>query len=111
MIVRKQALHICENIAADHLCAITARPINTFDFCTRIVLSLYLIITKFQASSLFVSLYRPVCVGPGWKPRRPVFLLLVAYILFQFQMVPLPGLAFRRGTKLSRYVYNEKINN
>ena len=28
---------------------------------------------KFEASSSFLSLYRPVCVGPGRKPRRPVF--------------------------------------
>ena len=27
----------------------------------------------FKASSSFLSLYRPVCVGPGRKPRRPVF--------------------------------------
>ena len=26
-----------------------------------------------KASSSFLSLYRPVCVGPGRKPRRPVF--------------------------------------
>ena len=29
--------------------------------------------SEFQASSSFLSLYRPVCVGPGRKPRRPVF--------------------------------------
>ena len=28
---------------------------------------------KFQASSSFLSWYRSVCVGPGRKPRRPVF--------------------------------------
>ena len=28
---------------------------------------------KFQASSLFLWLYGLVCVGPGRKPRRPVF--------------------------------------
>ena len=28
---------------------------------------------KFQASSLLLRLYSPVCVGPGRKPRRPVF--------------------------------------
>ena len=28
---------------------------------------------KFQASSHLLWLYRPVCVGPGRKPRRPVF--------------------------------------
>ena len=28
---------------------------------------------KFQASSHLLWLYSPVCVGPGQKPRRPVF--------------------------------------
>ena len=28
---------------------------------------------KFQASGSFLSLYRSVYVGPGRKPRRPVF--------------------------------------
>ena len=29
--------------------------------------------TKFKASSHLHWLLSPVCVGPGWKPRRPVF--------------------------------------
>ena len=29
--------------------------------------------SKFQASSSFLCLYRPVCVRPGRKPRRPNF--------------------------------------
>ena len=29
---------------------------------------------KFQASSSFLSLYRPVCVGPGRKPPKTGFL-------------------------------------
>ena len=40
---------------------------------TRIVQFLFYLNPKFQASSSFLSLYRPVCVGPGRKPRRPVF--------------------------------------
>ena len=28
---------------------------------------------KFQASSHLMLLYSPVCIGPGRKPRRPVF--------------------------------------
>ena len=28
---------------------------------------------KFQASGHILGLYSPVCVGPGQKPRRPVF--------------------------------------
>ena len=42
-------------------------------FATRIVQSLYFLNTKFQASSHFLWLYSPVCVGPGLKPQRPVF--------------------------------------
>ena len=34
---------------------------------------LYFLYTKFQASSHLVCLYSLVCVGPGRKPRRPVF--------------------------------------
>ena len=29
--------------------------------------------SKFQASIHLLCLYSPVCVGPGWKPRRQVF--------------------------------------
>ena len=35
--------------------------------------SLYYLNLKFQASSHLMWLYSPVCVGPGRKPRRPVF--------------------------------------
>ena len=28
---------------------------------------------NFQASNYLLWLYRPVCVGCGWKPRRPLF--------------------------------------
>ena len=47
---------------------------HAFVFATRIVQFLFYLNPKFQASSSFLSLYRPVCVGPGRKPRRPVFL-------------------------------------
>ena len=39
----------------------------------RIVQFLYFLNPKFQASSHLLWLYSPVCVGPGWKPQRPVF--------------------------------------
>ena len=38
-----------------------------------IVQSLYFLNPKFQASSHLLWLCSPVCVGPGRKPRRPVF--------------------------------------
>ena len=53
--------------------AVTAKLISAFVFATRIVQFLFYLNPKFQASSSFLSLYRPVCVGPGRKPRRPVF--------------------------------------
>ena len=40
---------------------------------TRIVQSIYFLNPKFQASSHLLWVYSPVCVGPGWKPRRAVF--------------------------------------
>ena len=53
--------------------AVTAKLISAFVFATRIVQFLFYLNPKLQASSSFLSLYRPVCVGPGRKPRRPVF--------------------------------------
>ena len=42
-------------------------------FATRIVHFLFYLNPKFQVSSHLLWLYSPVCVGPGRKPRRPVF--------------------------------------
>ena len=53
--------------------AVTAKLISAFVFATRIVHSLYFLKPKFQASSRLLQLYSLVCVGPGRKPRRPVF--------------------------------------
>ena len=52
---------------------VTAKPISAFIFATLIVEFLYFLYTKFQASSHLVWLYSLVCVGPGRKPRRPIF--------------------------------------
>ena len=62
-VVRKSAFCICENKEADQLQL----------FATRIVQSLNFLNPKFQASSHLLWQYIPVCVGPGRKPRRPVF--------------------------------------
>ena len=51
----------------------TAKLISAFVFSTWIVQSLFFFNPKFQASSLLLWLYRPVCVRPSLKPRRPVF--------------------------------------
>ena len=53
--------------------AVTAKLISALEFATRIVQSLFFLNPKFQASSHLIKLYRPVCVRPGRKLRRPVF--------------------------------------
>ena len=53
--------------------AVTAKLISAFVFATHIVKSLFYLNPKFQASSHLLWQYSPVCVGPGRKPRRPVF--------------------------------------
>ena len=73
--VRKPDFCVCENKDADQLRGnLTAKLISAFVFATQIVQSLYFLNTKFLASSHFMQLYSPVSVGPGRKPRRPVFL-------------------------------------
>ena len=54
-------------------CAVTVQLISAFVFAIRIVQFLYYLNPKFQASGHLLWLYSPVCVGPGWKPRRTVF--------------------------------------
>ena len=41
--------------------------------------------SQIQASSLLLTLYRPVFVGPGWKPQRPVFSHQGSYDADKFQ--------------------------
>ena len=55
---------------------------STFVLATEIVLFLFLLKPKFQASRLLLYLYRSVCVRSGWKPRRPVFSRTGSYINF-----------------------------
>ena len=70
--MRKPDFCICENKDADQLRG-NAKLISAFVFATQIVQSLHFLNPKFQASSQLLQLYSPVCVGPGRKPRRPVF--------------------------------------
>ena len=60
-VMRKPAFCLSENKYADQLCG------------TRIVQPLFLLNTKFQASSHLLWLHSPVCAGPGRKFRRQVF--------------------------------------
>ena len=78
-IVRKREFGLCENKGADQLRGNREADQRLF-FATRIVQFLFFLNPKFQASSSFLSLYRPVCVGPGRKPRRPVFSRRGSYV-------------------------------
>ena len=49
--------------------AVTAKLISAFVFATGIVQFLFYFNPKFQASSSFLLLCRPVCVGPVRKPH------------------------------------------
>ena len=48
---------------------VTAKLISAFVFATRLVQFLFYLNPKFQASSYFLCLYRPVYVGPVRKPH------------------------------------------
>ena len=63
----------CTKTRAQMSCTVTTHLISAFVFATRIVQFLYFLNLKFQASSHHQWLYSPVCMGPGRKPRRPVF--------------------------------------
>ena len=71
--MRKPAFCIYAKTKTQISCAVTAQLISAFVFATRIVQSLYFLNPKFQAPSHLQWLYSTVCVGPGRKPRRPVF--------------------------------------
>ena len=49
--------------------AVTAKLISAFVFATRIVHSLFFLNPKFQASSMLLCLYRPVCARPVREPH------------------------------------------
>ena len=72
----KPTICIGENKGADQLRGnleadqrVTAKLISAFVFATPIVQFLLYLTPKFQASSLLLCLYSPVCVGPGRKPH------------------------------------------
>ena len=70
--MRKPDFCICENKDADQLHG-NREADQRLCFCTRIVQFLFYLNPKFQVSSHLLSLHSPVYVGPGRKPRRPVF--------------------------------------
>ena len=64
----KPTICIGENKDADQLRG-NREADHAFVFATRIVQFLVCLSPKFQASSSFLCLYRPVCVRPVWKPH------------------------------------------
>ena len=55
---------------------------------------------KFQASSSFLSLYRPVCVGPGRKPRRPAAQIMSPLITETFHLLRVKKIITGAGPSL-----------
>ena len=70
---RKPFFCIYVKTEAQISCAVIAQLISAFVFTTQIVQSLFLN-PEFQASSSLLWLYSPVCIGPGRKTQRKVFL-------------------------------------
>ena len=83
--MRKPTICIGENKDADQLRG-NREADHAFVFATRIVQFLFFLNPKFQASSLLLSLYSPVCVGPGRKSRKPVFSRRGSFIIVQANM-------------------------
>ena len=79
-LVGKPTICIGENKDADQL-------ISAFVFATRIVQFLFYLNPKFQASSSFLPLYRPVCVGPVRKPHCWFSHEAAQYIVYFYVLV------------------------
>ena len=71
--LRENRLFAYAKLKTQISCAVIAQLISAFVFAIRIVQSLFFLNPKFQASSHLLWLCSPDCVGPGRKPRRPVF--------------------------------------
>ena len=68
--MRKPAFCICENKDTDQLCCNPeADQCLSFRYMDK---SLYFLNPKLPVSSHLLWLHSPICVGPDWKPRRPV---------------------------------------
>ena len=55
--------------------------ISVFVFTTHIVQYLFILNQKVQASCHLLWLYSSVCVQPGWKPEKQVFLQCISVVL------------------------------
>ena len=74
-VIRKPAFCIYHaKTKAQRSCAVTAQLISTVVSTTHIAKSLFFLNPKFQAYRNLLWLYSPVCVRPGRKPLRQVFI-------------------------------------
>ena len=76
--MRKPDVCLCENKGADQLRSYCESDQRLYFRYT--VQFLFYLNPKFQASSLLLGLYRPICVRPGRKSQRPVFSLCGSYV-------------------------------
>ena len=88
--MRKPDFYLCEN-KVQISCAVTAQLISAF------VQFLFFLNLKFQAYIHLLYLHRPVCVRPGWKPRRPVFSRHDSYFIQCFFCIFFNFLCFISG--------------
>ena len=75
--MRKPVFCICENKGADQLCVKHAAD-QGLCFCY-IDSTIPLLPMSEIFSDRLLWLFSPICVGPGWKPRRQVFWRCGAY--------------------------------
>ena len=73
-VMRNPAFCICENKGADQFRSyFREADYSAFVFATQLKQFFFFLNPKCQASSYLLWLHSAVCVGPGRKPRRPVF--------------------------------------
>ena len=84
--------------------AVTAKLISAFVFATRIVQFLFYLNPKFQASSSFLCLYWPVCVGPVRKPHY-WFSHEAAHIVISFVVLFVSSFVLKFFVLFAPYMY------
>ena len=84
----KSTICIGKNKGADQLRS-NCEADQRLCFCYHVLQFLFFLSPKFPASSHLMCLYRPVCVGPGWKPncwfshaQAHILLLRLGYFIF-----------------------------
>ena len=102
---------ICENKGGDQLRG-SCEGDQPLCFCIRIVLSLYFLNLKFQASSHLLWLFSQVYVKPGQKPQRLVFShIIIIIIISVLEPVFLyRGLGFLTSLPRRRPLHSERFS-